>query len=243
MAVVGLLLVVAAIIAILLMTGGGDDKTPTTVTVPAVAGKEEQVATRLLTEAGFTVETEERADADIAAGRVIESDPAEGTDAEPGSTVTLMLSTGPEQVTIPDLQGFSYDSAKQRLEDLGLKVKKDTADDQAEANQVINTNPTSGESVEVGSTVTIIVSRGQTTVPNVVNMKQSDAEKALEDAGLKVSVEEDPAATQEKGVVSDQSLSSGQRVSRGTSITITVSSRPDEPDDAEDGVAEDGLGG
>ncbi len=243
-AVVGLLLVVGAIIAILLINdGGGEEAPPSTVAIPAVAGKEEQVATRLLTDAGFQVDKEERADADIAEGRVIESDPPEGTDAEAGSTVTLILSTGPEQVSIPDLQGFSYDSAKQRLEDLGLKVKKTTADDQAEADQVINTNPTSGESVEVGSTVTIIVSRGQTTVPNVVNSKQSDAQKALEEAGLKVTVEEDPAATQEKGIVSDQSLASGQRVPRGTSITITVSSKPDEPEpEVADGVAEQDNG-
>jgi serine/threonine-protein kinase len=236
-AVVGLLLVVAAVVAFLLITDDSGPEAPTTVAVPAVVGKEEQVATRLLTEAGFQVETEKRADADMAEGRVIESDPAEGDDAEEGSTVTLTLSTGPEQVQITDLRGLDYDTAKQRLEDLGLKVEKSTVDDDAGEDLVINTDPAAGESVEVGSTVTVIVSRGQTTVPNVVNQKQDAAQKTLEDAGLKVSVEEDPAATQEKGVVSDQSLSSGQRVPRGTAITITVSTRPDEPE-VEDGVAD-----
>ena len=233
-AVVGLLLFVAAIVAVLLLTGGNDEPEVTTVDVPAVAGREEQVATRLLTEAKFEVATEERADADIAEGRVIESDPPEGTAAEPGSTVTLVVSTGPEQVTIPDVQGFSFDAAKDRLEELGLTVEKQTADDEAERDQVINTNPSPGEAVQVGSTVTIIVSRGQTTVPNVVNMSQEDAEAALEDAGLEVGdVQQDAEAEQESGIVSDQSLASGQRVPRGTAITITVSDRPEEPDPEE----------
>jgi serine/threonine-protein kinase len=244
-AVVALLLAIAAIVAILLVTSGPDDPPPvTTVAVPAVAGREEQVATRLLEEAGFVVDSTEQPDAEIAEGRVIDSDPAEGTEAEEGSTVTITVSTGPEEVSIPDLQGFSYDAAKDRLEGLGLKVKKDTADDEAEADQVINTNPPPGESVQVGSTVTIIVSRGQTTVPNVVNQSQEDATKTLEDAGLQVEVTQDPDAEQEAGTVSDQSLSSGQRVPRGTSITITVSDKPDQPtpDPDADGPTDNGNG-
>ena len=230
-AVVGLLLFVAALVAVLMLTGGPDEPEVTTVDVPAVAGREEQVATRLLTEDGFEVATEERADADIAEGRVIESNPAEGTAAEMGSTVTLTVSTGPEQVQIDDLQGLDFDTAKSRLEDQGLKVEKRAIDDDAETDIVINTDPSPGQSVQVGSTVTVIVSRGQATVPNVVNLPEDDARQALEDAGLEVGdVQQDPDADQEAGIVSDQSLSSGQRVPRGTSITITVSDKPDEPD-------------
>ncbi|MGJ9422256.1 Stk1 family PASTA domain-containing Ser/Thr kinase [Aeromicrobium sp. CF3.5] len=233
-AVVGLLLVVAAIVAVLLVTNGNDEPEVTTVDVPAVAGREEQVATRLLTEANFEVATEEQADADIAEGRVIESDPPEGTAAEPGSTVTLVVSTGPEEVAIPDVQGFSFDAAQDRLEELGLTVEKQTVDDEAERDQVINTNPSPGESVQVGSTVTIIVSRGQTTVPNVINQSQEDAEQALQDAGLEIGdVQQDAEAEQEAGIVSGQSLASGQRVPRGTAISITVSDRPEEPEPTE----------
>lgn len=231
-AIVGLLLVVAGIIAFLLISGGGGEEEPVTVPVPAVVGKEEQVASRLLTDAKFVVETEERADDEIAEGFVIESDPAEGSEAEEGSTVTLVVSVGPEQVTISNLQGLDYDTAKQQLEDQGLKVKKSAVDDEAGEDVVINTNPAAGTPVDVGSTVTVIVSRGQTTVPNVVNLTQEDAQKALEDAGLKVgNVSEDPNAAQDKGTVSDQTLSSGQRVPRGTTVGITVSTKPDEPVD------------
>lgn len=252
-AVVGLLFFVAAVVAVLLLTGGPDEEKVTTVDIPAVAGKEEQVASRLLTDAKFEVATQERADAEIGEGQVIESDPPEGTPAEPGSTVTLVVSTGPEQVSIPDLQGFSFDAAQGRLEELGLKVKKQTADDEAERDQVINTNPSPGESVQVGSTVTIIVSRGQTTVPNVLNLSQDEATKTLQDAGLGVGdVQQDAEAEQEAGIVSDQSPSSGQRVPRGTAISLTVSDRPEEPapeeppatseDPPADGAADGGGG-
>jgi len=232
--VIGLLLALAGVIAFLMITSGGGEKEPVMVTVPAVTGKEAQVAERLLTQAGFKVDTEERSDDKIAEGHVIESDPAEGTDAEKGSTVTLILSAGPETVSITDLRGLDYDTAKERLEDLGLKVKKEAVDDSAGKDIVINTDPPSGTSVEIGSTVTIIVSRGQTTVPNVVGMKQADAQKALEEAGLKVgNVAEDAEATQDKGIVSAQSVSSGQQVSRGTTVNITVSTRPDAPVDTD----------
>ena len=232
--VIGLLLALAGVIAFLMITSGGGEKEPVMVTVPAVTGKEAQVAERLLTQAGFKVDTEERSDDKIAEDRVIESDPAEGTDAEKGSTVTLILSAGPETVSITDLRGLDYDTAKERLEDLGLKVKKEAVDDSAGKDIVINTDLPSGTSVEIGSTVTIIVSRGQTTVPNVVGMKQADAQKALEEAGLKVgNVAEDAEATQDKGIVSAQSVSSGQQVSRGTTVNITVSTRPDAPVDTD----------
>ena len=232
----GLLLLAAVIGGIWLLTQDGQEDVATAA-VPAVAGKEQQVAERLLTEAGFQVEVQERADAEIAEGRAIETDPPEGTDVEEGSTVQLVVSSGPEQVTVPDVQDFSYDSAKDRLEELGLKVKKEEADGSAEAGRVLNTNPPAGEKIDVGSTVTVIVSRGQSTVPNVEGMELADAKKALEDAGLKVTTQEDPAATEDAGIVTRQSVSAGQVVARGTTVTLTVSAKPDEPDP---GTDEDG---
>jgi len=229
---VALFLLAAVVIGIILFTNNGDDE-PKTAAVPTVAGKEQQVAERLLTDAGFKVNIQERADADIAKGLALETDPPEGEDAELGSTIQLIISAGPEQVTIPDLRDFSYDSAKERLEGLGLKVKKEEADGDAEAGRVLNTNPPSGEKIDVGSTVTVIVSRGQATVPNVVGQDVAAAKKALEDAGLKVTTNDDPAAPEPAGQVTAQSVSSGQRVPRGTTVTLTVSANPGDSDDGD----------
>lgn len=232
---IGLILIAAVIGAVLLfMDDGGDDPETTTTAVPSVAGKEAQVAEQLLTDAGFKVQTEDRADADIAEGRAIETDPPEGTEAEEGSTVQLIVSSGPEQVEVPDLEGYTYDTAKGQLEDLGLKVERETADG-GESGRVLNTNPGAGSSVEVGSTVTVIVSRGEATVPNVVGQNIDDATKTLEDAGFKVKTTEDPNAAEEKGTVTAQDVTAGQRVSRGETITLTVSAKEDEPEPEEEG--------
>jgi len=235
------LFLIAAVIAGVILFTQNNDKDPVMVTVPAVAGKEQQVAERLLTDEGFDVKIEERADDKIGEGLAIETDPPEGDEAEKGSTITLVVSVGPEKVTIPDLRDFSYDSAKQRLEDLGLKVKKEEADGDAEAGRVLNTDPPEGAEIAVGKTVTVIVSRGQATVPNVVGMSLDDAKKALEDAGLKVSSSETPDPTVPAGQVTAQSVSSGQRVPRGTTVDLKVSSGPEIPPDTDaDG---DGDGG
>lgn len=226
---VALLMLAAVVIGVILFTQNKEDD-PVMVAVPSVAGKEQQVADRVLTDAGFDVQIQERPDADIAEGTAIETDPPEGSDAEKGSTVQLIISTGPEQVTIPDLRDFTYESAKERLKALGLKVKKEEADGDAESGRVLNTNPPVGEKIDVGETVTVIVSRGQATVPNVVGMSLSDAKKALTDAGLQFTTSESPDPLVPAGDVKSQSVSSGQRVPRGTSVALTVSSGPEIPD-------------
>ena len=235
---IGVLVAVAMLAALVvgfILFTQNDKGDPVMVSVPTVAGKDQQVATRLLKDAGFDVSIQQRPDADIAEGLALETDPPEGSEAEEGSTVQLFISSGPEAVSVPDLRDFTYDSAEQRLEDLGLKVKKEEADGDAEAGRVLNTNPPAGEKIDVGSTVTVIVSRGQSTVPNVVGMDQDAAESALKSAGLKVTSNDvsDPVAPE--GQVTAQSVSSGQRVPRGTTVTLTVSSGPDLPDDEDPG--------
>ena len=128
-------------------------------------------------------------------GEVISQDPEAGDEADKGSEVTLTVSSGPDQVTIPQLTGFKYCEAKDLLESdkYGLKVKKNEQESSAPENEVINSNPPGGTEVDKGSTVTLLVSQGQATVPNLVGLDVDDAEDALKDAGLKASVNEEPS--------------------------------------------------
>jgi len=215
----------------------------TQVQVPDVVGEEFETAERALTNEGFTVaDPVEKTDPDVPEGDVISQDPEAGEEADEGSEVVLTVSSGPDQVTIPQLTGFSYSEARQLLESdkYGLEVKKNEQESSAPENEVINSNPPGGTKVDKGSTVTLLVSQGQGTVPNVVGLSENDAKKALKDAGFKVSVSEEPSDTVPEGQVSDQSVPQGQQRPSGTTIEITVSSGPDEDGD---GDIFDGDGG
>ncbi len=222
-----------AILAVLLLAGlgffllnGNGEDAPAQVRVPDVVGQDATAAQRSLENEGFTVSREEKADADVESGNVVSQDPEGGTTAAEGSEVTLVVSTGPAQVQVPNVVGYTYDEAKDALEGQDLKVEKEERSSNEPKDTVINTNPSAGQSVDVGTTITVIVSEGQVTVPNVVGMSQDEAQKALEDLDLKVSVTEDPNATAPEGEVTAQSTPAGQTVAPGTEVEITVSSNP-----------------
>ena len=202
------------------------------VEVTDVVGEEFDVAKRALENDGFTVaEAVEETSEDVPEGEVISQNPEAGSKADEGSEVELTVSSGAGQVTIPQLTGFTYSEAKQLLESdkYGLDVKKDEQESSAPENEVINSNPPGGTEVDKGSTVTLLVSGGQATVPNLVGLDEKDAKDALKDAGLKASTTEEPSP-QPEGVVTAQSVPQGQQRPRGTTIELTVSSGPGDGD-------------
>ena len=224
---------IAAIVGVLWATGtfkSDPPPPPQQVAVQNVTGQTVDVATRALENDGLVVgEQTPQASADVEEGQVIETNPAAGTEVDEGSTVDLVVSTGPETVDVPNLTGYTYDRAKETLVGLGLKVEKVLQDNDAPRDQVINTDPFSGSKVEVGTSVKLIVSRGEATVPNLVGMTREEAQDALDKLELKYTVNEDPSSTDPAGTVTSQEPISGQRVPIGSTVTLTVSSKPDTP--------------
>lgn len=197
--------------------------------VPAVAGMDEQTATRALDNEGLQVgDVVEEANPDVESGQVIRTEPGEGETVDEGSAVDLVISTGPEQVEVPNLRDYDADSAEKLLADAGFQVERQENDNEAAAGTVLNTNPPAGTSLPKGSTVTLIISRGQVAVPNVVGQDRDDAQKTLEDAGFTVNITEDANADEPNGRVISQNPGSGTQVSPGAEITITVSTNDDD---------------
>jgi serine/threonine-protein kinase len=227
------LVLIAAIVGVLWFTGAfdSDDKTPTAQQVPVtdVTGLDVERATRALENDGLVVgERTDQPSADVEEGDVIETDPAADEMVDEGSTVNLVVSSGPEMVDVPTLDGYTFDDAKARLEGLGLKVgDKVFQDSSLPRDQVINTDPPGPTQVEAGSTVKLIVSRGQVTVPDVVGRSLDEARTVLRDLGLEVEVQDDPNASEEAGTVTRQSPGGNQQVSNGATVTLTVSTRED----------------
>jgi serine/threonine-protein kinase len=195
------------------------DGTGETQQVPSVVGISYENAKSQLETLNFTVEKIEQTDENVPKDEVMEQNPEAGTMAEVGSTITLTVSTGTEQVEIPQLSGYNFDEAKDLLEGKGLVVQKDENESSAPEDEVINSNPPAGEMVDIGSTVTLIVSIGESQVPNVVGMNGRDARERLEDAGFDVSVN-----GPRNGTVTDQDPSGGSNASSGSDVTITTES-------------------
>ena len=99
-------------------------KGPAPVEVPAVAGKTEEEAVRLIEEAGLeaSVSSERVNSTDIPKGSVAAQNPASGL-LERGGTVTLTISDGPRMVQVPSYVGKQADTARQELEQLGFRVE------------------------------------------------------------------------------------------------------------------------
>lgn len=209
----------------------------TEATVPDVVGDSEEEARSTLQEEGFeNITTEERSDDEAEEGTVLETDPEAGVEVPVSDSVTLVLSSGPGDVEIPDVAGQSETDAMNTLSEAGFEnITTDTRpDNEVSQGNAIGTDPPSGSEVAADSEVTLLVSSGpeQVTIPDLQGMTQEDARAALEELGLSAQFEERENDQAPEGTVINQAPSSGQSVNPGTTVTVTIASAPvDEPTD------------
>ena len=209
---------------------------PGTAAIPNVEGLSRKEARERLVDAGFKVRERREPSDDVAKGRVVETVPETGDQVELGSTVTLVLSSGPEQVTVPDVVGDPLDDATAELERAGLSVsvsRQETAD--AEPDTVLSQNPAGNAEVDEGSTVTLTVAKEveKVEVPDVAGLDQRQAKARLSAAGLRVRVEREAVERpSEDDTVLGQTPGAGEELARGEAVTITVGrfELPDDPD-------------
>jgi serine/threonine-protein kinase len=156
----------------------------------------------------------------VQAGLVIEQTPTAGSVVDQDSRVDLVLSRGPGNRIVPDVAGQTQQEATSRLQALQLTVATTTVDDLSQPVGSVNgTSPASGTSVPTGSTVTLQVVSGFTTVPNVVDQPVAEATRTVTNNGLT------PTTTGGGGdgaVVQGQTPSAGARIARGSTVTLTV---------------------
>jgi beta-lactam-binding protein with PASTA domain/predicted Ser/Thr protein kinase len=130
-------------------------------TVPDVLFQDQASAEAELKAAGFKVSVTEAPSDDVEAGLVSEQAPDPGAEASKGSTVGIVVSTGPDSTTVPDVTGQDEESATTTLEDQGFKVKVTEQDttDPTQDGIVLDQNPSGGVKAEPGSQVRITVGR------------------------------------------------------------------------------------
>jgi serine/threonine-protein kinase len=151
--------------------------------------------------------------------------PKPGDRVVKGTTVNINVSRGAKPVPIPDVTGQPYANAKSALEGQGFKVDRlDIQSDQA-AGVVVASNPSAGQEVSKGATITLSVSKGPATtqIPDVRNYNQADATALLQGVGLTVAVSTEPVTDpSQDGIVIGQDPAPGADAKAGEVVIIHV---------------------
>jgi serine/threonine-protein kinase len=230
--------IVASVVVVLLLVAAGvwyftsrnSSAKPEMVTVPTIdSSYSRDRAKSAIEAAGFVYQEQVDSDSTEPDGTFTKQDPAGGTQAAKGSTVTCWFSDGPSSVAVPDVSGQTQAQAQQALEKAGFKVGNIYTEDSATVakDKVTRTDPADGESAKEGTTVDLYISNGMTTVPDdLVGSSQSDAQSTLSKSGFSVVVQQESSDSVSEGLVTRTSPSSGEHVEQGAQITIYVSTGP-----------------
>ncbi|HEX3241394.1 MAG TPA: PASTA domain-containing protein [Solirubrobacterales bacterium] len=226
--------IIAAVVAVLigLLLGFGLTRDNST-DVPNVTGETRSAATTRLEFNGFSVATEE-VERQAPKGTVLEQDPVPGSAEEDCSflgffcskpTVTLTISAGPGNGTVPGVSGLPEGEAIEKLEDAGFEVAVQRVNSASvEEGLVVNSDPSGNSTATNGSTVTINVSRGPklVKVPVLVGAQRDVAVERIRGRGLEPSVSEEESNAPEGQVIS-QSPDAGSQVEPGSVVSVVVS--------------------
>jgi serine/threonine-protein kinase len=133
---------------------------PDLVAIPPLEGSTFEEAQAALVELGLEPVREDQASDTVEEGDVIGTEPPAGTEVEPGSAVTVFVSTGADAVVVPEVRCQSFASAQNELERAGLNsvISSDTVAVNPLCplgRKVADQSPRPGEEVEPGTTVTL----------------------------------------------------------------------------------------
>ena len=136
-----------------------------------------------------------------------------------------------QMLSVPDVTGLPRQDATARLEALELRVDvNEEPSPDIPRGIVIRTNPTAGSQLQKGTSVTLTVSSGReiTDVPDLTNMTPQEAVDALaeDDLLLEQQVNEDSSDSVTAGRIMEQNPPAGSQISKGSHVTITVSTGP-----------------
>jgi beta-lactam-binding protein with PASTA domain len=203
---------------------------PQMVAVPNVEGLTQDAATAALTAAKLKVGTiTQQTSNTVATGNVISQDPARGSSVAQGSSVNLVISLGPQMVTVPNVEGLTQAAATAAVTAANLTagtITQQTSNTVASGNVVSQDQP-SGSSVAQGSPVNLVISSGpeMVAVPNVEGLTQAAATTAITAAKLTVgTVTQQTSNTVATGKVISQEPASGGSVVQGSPVHLVISS-------------------
>ncbi|UPW84091.1 Stk1 family PASTA domain-containing Ser/Thr kinase [Lysinibacillus sp. Ag94] len=227
-------LVIAAIAIFLFFFFATDLFSPKKIPVPSVANLTVEEATKKLVAEGFTVgeEHQERYDENVEKGKIIETDPSEGTERVKGTEIDLIVSLGLEMTKVEDYRGRQISQVESMLKDKFLEPDISYVHSTEPEGQIIDQEPKPQEEVIAKDTkMKFKVSAGiqMVTVGNVVNYTKAEMDEYVRRNGLKWSIaREDFNDTVAAGSVISQLTKVGTSVEVGSTIAVVISKGPAE---------------
>jgi serine/threonine-protein kinase len=200
---------------------------PANVPLMDVTGLTEARAAAELRKAHFKTKTKTEASKTVEAGHVIATEPPAETDVQEGRLITLVVSSGPAPVHVPDLTGETLEAAEATLtnDELGVgTVTKRVSSTQAPGT-VLQQSPVTGNAVRAGTKVNLTVAQApkEVEVPSVVGATEVAAKAMLKHAGFKSAVQTRPTSEQSQvGVVLEQTPPAASQARKGTTVTLVV---------------------
>lgn len=231
--VIGILVAIALIAVVWWLIASNKNQEPEQVAIPEnIIGMSAIEAQRSLKDLGLVMEQGQAiASETVDKGKVAATDPKPGSMVDPGSTVTIQLSSGAAEITVPDVSGQTQDAARKTLEDAGLQVGsvKYEDDSKVAADRVIRTTPEAGSSASKDEEIILVLASGYVSIDSgqVVGKSQEQGLKYLADLGLQTNTvrEETTAAPNGQIIAVDPS----GRVKVGSSVTVKVAKTPPAP--------------
>ena len=220
-----LLSAITAVIAAVVLVGAGvffSGGNTALYPVPNVVGLTEAEARALLSD--FNVNVSSAPDPRIPINRVASQIPLATSTAAKGSSVTLTVSSGPGNTTVPTgLIGIELEEARNILTAAGLVIAQTQPIDSDQApGVVLKVTPEAGTNIVAGSGVVLQIASGNVQVPSLVGVSEIQAKTLLAQAGFLVREIYAFDAAQELGTVLAQAPEAGATRIIGSSVTITI---------------------
>jgi serine/threonine-protein kinase len=192
--------------------------------VPRVTGDSVSQATAMLTADGFKVAKGAQSPSNtVPKGTVLGTSPA-GRVAK-GTVVALLVSSGPFTSKVPDVRNDTLAAAQAALQRVHLVPTTQKVGSNSPVGTVIGTNPPAGTSWPQTKTVTIQVSNGP-PLPSFVGQNVQAAQQWVAQHGVTLQQQADNTSQQPAGTITGQQPAAGATFQPGQTITVTVSSGP-----------------
>lgn len=231
-AIIAAILLICAGVGIAASKGAFSEKP---IIVPDLTGVDFQRAQELAGDLGFQVEQgEEVFDEEAEKGEIVSQNPEPKSEAKKGTIITVNISKGPEDKSVPNVIGKALADAEAAIREAGFKVGSVTPKAGEETqNTVIDQSPEGGESAPKDTTIDITYSDGtlsKVKMPSLLGKSLEDAQDAISDAGLsqgKLDYEE--SDQYDKNTVMWQQYGAGTNLQKDTSVALKISKGKPEP--------------
>jgi beta-lactam-binding protein with PASTA domain len=195
-----------------------------------VSRTSQEDAIKSLGKIGLKAEVVEAYSDEVPVGEVISQD-VSGVDVLKGDIIKILVSKGPEEITIPSLIGLDAEEARAILEEARLVfIEVTSRTSEYPVGAIISQEPAEGGKVRAGTVVSLTVNEGIrfVEVPNLLGRNEQDAREAALVADLNVEISREASSTIPMGSVIRQSIAAGQTVAEYSTLRIVVSTGPSE---------------